>query len=191
MYLFCDDSGKESALDNKVVVIAGYMAPSNDSWTAFDAFWRSQLLRHGISWLHMKDFLGGYGEYKALGWNWETKKKVLEGFIDVIKMTQLIGFGVGVDAEAWRTIVPKEIVKSEGDCQTFCFTRIMNMVTNRMAIAAPRDSVQLSFDSDETYAAPRFQRFLKAREKYQNARRHLDSFAICDPKRYLALQAAD
>ena len=41
-------------------------------------------------------------EYAALNWDCPTTKSVLEDFIEIIKGSQIIGFGVAVDAVAWR-----------------------------------------------------------------------------------------
>jgi hypothetical protein len=190
MYCFCDDSGKESDANNQIVVIAGYLFPDMNALPLFDALWKAQLIRQNISWLHMKDFMQDSGEYDKFAGDWPRKKSVLEGFINVIKTTQPIGFGVGLDVAAWRQI-PRSIQRKEGDAQRFCFTRMMQMVSERMEIAAPRDSVALVFDCDINFAPHRFQRFINARRHFLPAAKHLESFSIAEPKRYLPLQAAD
>jgi len=124
IHCFFDDSGKESDQGNKFVCIAGYMAVGDSVWSILANGWWHQLVRHGLVWLHMKDFMQSQGEYVSLGWDWPKKKAVLEDFIQVIKSAQLIGFGVAIDADAWK-LVPKELTRVEGNAQQFCFMRIM------------------------------------------------------------------
>lgn len=190
MYCFCDDSGKESDASNQVVVMAGYLFPDTSALPVFESLWRAHLIRLGISWMHMKDFMQDVGEYSQFAGNWERKKFILQHFINVIKTVQPIGFGIGIDANAWRAI-PRSIAKMEGDAQSFCFTRLIKLVVERMTIAAPKDSVALIFDCDLGFASPRFQRFIKVRQGIQPAAKHLEAFTIAEPKRYLQLQAAD
>jgi hypothetical protein len=190
MYCFCDDSGKESETKNTIVVMAGYLFPNMAALPPFEAHWKALLLRLGISWMHLKDFMQDQGEYAQFANDWPRKKATLEAFSNIIKITQPVGFGIGLDAEAWRKI-PRSIRKKQGDAQMFCFTRMMKLVTDRMTIAAPRDSVALVFDCDMTFAAQRFQRFIHIRKEVPSAALHLEAFTIAEPKRYLQLQAAD
>jgi hypothetical protein len=190
MYCFCDDSGKESDASNPIIVMAGYLFPDNNALSLFEALWKAHLVRYGFSWLHMKDFMQDKKEYARLAGNWAYKKAILEDFINVIKVCRPVGFGIGVDANAWRRI-PQDIKRKEGDAQSFCFTRMMRLVTDRMQVAAPRDTVALTFDCDMTFSPKRFQRFIHIRNNFLPAKKHLEGFTIAEPKRYLQLQAAD
>ncbi|HTV65608.1 MAG TPA: hypothetical protein VMD98_08390, partial [Bryocella sp.] len=150
IHCFFDDSGKESDASNRIVVIAGYMAVGDSTWTFLSQQWGHQLVRHGLSWLHMKDLMQNQDEYAKLNWDWPKKRSVIEDFIKVVKASQLIGFGVAVDADAWRAI-PKQITQAEGSAQEFCFMRLVRMITERMKIARPDDWISLYFDSDEGF----------------------------------------
>jgi len=187
---FFDDSGKESDLDNRIVCVAGYLAPDGLYWETFGQTWRHQLFKHGISWLHMKDFMQDQDEYKKLGWDWPKKKEVLDNFVAVIRGSQLIGVGVGVDAAAWKKI-PKEVTKIQGDAQQFCFLRIMKMIVDRVKATLPRDFVSVHFDCDIAFTPARFHRFLGVREHDEDAKAYLKSFSVSDAKIFLPLQAAD
>ena len=147
---FFDDSGKESERGNRIVSIAGYLAGGETYWDLFGTGWSHQLFRHGISWLHMKDFMQDRDEYAAFKWDWPKKRSVLEDFIKVIKVSQIIGFGVALDAEAWRK-VPKQFTAVEGTAQEFCFLRIMRMIVERMKIVRPNDYVSVFFDCDKGF----------------------------------------
>jgi len=187
---FFDDSGKESERGNRIVSIAGYLAGGETYWDLFGTGWSHQLFRHGISWLHMKDFMQDRDEYAAFKWDWPKKRSVLEDFIKVIKVSQIIGFGVALDAEAWRK-VPKQFTAVEGTAQEFCFLRIMRMIVERMKIVRPNDYVSVFFDCDKGFTPARFQKFIGFRDHDPEAKRYFQSFSIAEPKLYLPLQAAD
>ena len=188
---FFDDSGKESDLDNRIVCISGYLAV-DQMWNMFNEGWRHRLLRYGVSWLHMKDFMHDQGEYSQLGLkdDWPKKRAIIEDFIYVIRASNLIGFGVAVDANTWRTI-PKSVTQEYGTAQEFCFQRIMRMVAERVKISAPRDVVAITFDCDINFTPARFKRFLAVRQQNPSANEIFQSFSISEPKVFLPLQAAD
>ncbi len=190
IHCFFDDSGKESDSANRIVCIAGYLAAGDAYWSLLTQGWGNQLVRHGISWVHMKDLMQNQDEYSALNWDWPTKRSVLEDFIKVIKASQLTGFGVAVDADAWRA-VPKEITQSEGTAQEFCFMRIIRMITDRMKISRPDDWISLYFDCDEGFTPARFKKYIGLRNREPDVSRYFRAFSIADPKSFLPLQAAD
>lgn len=188
---FFDDSGKEGDPGNRIVAIAGYLAAGETRWNIFGEGWRHQLLSHGLRWLHMTDLMADKGEYAFLKDNWPKKKELLDEFIEVIKVSQLIGFGVAVDADAWRK-VPKDVTRVEGDAQQFCFLRIMRLIVERMKRSCPNDYVAVHFDCDKGFSPSRFQRFIGVRERDpEGAGRYLQTFTIAEPRIYLPLQAAD
>jgi Protein of unknown function (DUF3800) len=190
IHCFFDDSGKESDQGNPFVCIAGYMAVDG-YWDLFGSAWGHQLLQLGISWLHLKDFMQeGQGEYAAFNWDWPTKREILDRFIKIIKTTQLIGFGIAVDANYWRTL-PKELTKVEGSAQEFCFMRIMRRVAGRMKSSRPDDWVSLFYDCDEGFTPARFKKFIGLRKRNEEVNHYFRSFSIADPKTFLPLQAAD
>jgi hypothetical protein len=186
---YFDDSGKESDLGNRIVCAAGYMALDN-FWDMFLQAWGQHLLKHGIGWLHLKDFMASQDEYALKGWGWPEKHKILREFVNVIKATHLTGLGVAVDADAWRKI-PKELTEREGTAQEFCFMRLMGMVVRRMKISCPRDYVAVYFDCDQAFTSARFKRFIGVREHSLDAGNYLQSFTIAEPRTHLPLQAAD
>jgi hypothetical protein len=191
IHSFFDDSGKESDLDNRIVCIAGYLAVDH-IWNVFSEAWKHLLIHTGISWLHLKDFMQDRDEYASLNLknDWARKNAILRDFMMIIKASQPIGFGVAVDADAWREI-PKEITRRYGSAQEFCFMRIMKMVAKRMKIAAPRDVVAITFDCDREFTPSRFQRFIGVRDHDHDALQIFQSFTIAEPQVYLPLQGAD
>ncbi len=188
---FFDDSGKESDPSNRFVCMAGYLALGDSYWNIFAQGWNHLLLKHGITWVHMKEMIPLQGEYSGLGWDTTKRDAVLKEFISVIKFSQLIGFGVGLDAEAWRTLVPKDVTKREGDAQVFCLTRILRMIVERMKKSVPRDYAALHFDSDESFVPARFRRFRKVIDRVPDGPQYLGSITFTDPKLYAPLQSAD
>lgn len=184
---YFDDSGKENAQDQPYVCMAGYMADIS-YWTSFFQQWRNLLMKHGISCIHMRDLIHRQGEYKRLGWDDPKRDKVLADFIRIIKENQLIGFGIGVDANHWRSIREKMHL---GDVQDFCFQRIMRRVIERVKAAKLEDVVSVTFDTDPEFARVRLRRFFEIREHDSNAREYLSSITFANPKIYVQLQAAD
>lgn len=170
--------------------MAGYLFPDMSALPVFEGLWRARLIEYGISWLHMKDFMQDVGEYSKFANNWPRKLEMLSIFINVIKATRPVGFGIGLDLNAWRK-VPKSIIQSEGDAQLFCLSRMIRLVVDRVRVAAPRDTVALIFDCDLNFASSRFNRFISVRRRFLEAAKHLEAFTIAEPRRYLQLQAAD
>ena len=186
---FFDDSGKESAIDNQIVVIAGFVA-SEDIWKIFTGMWLNSLLRFGISWLHTKDFVCGQGEYASRGWDWPTRKLMLEDFLNLIRHSHLTAFAVAIDMDAWREF-PQERARKFGNAHGFCFARILGVVVERMKTSAPRDIASVSFDCDRAITPARLQRFLEIRDGILEAHRYLQSFSVAEPRTSCPLQAAD
>jgi hypothetical protein len=188
---FFDDSGKETDPSNKIVCAAGYIAAGNTFWNSFQEMWRNTLLMHGLDELHMKDIMCSQSKsFPYAEWNWEKKQQVLEGFSIAIKASQLLGFGVAIDADAWRELMSKWKTH-EGTAQEFCFTRLIKLVITRLKISAPDEHISIMFDCDEGFTPPRFKRYLKIRHRNPEDAKHLIAFGVGEPKAYLALQAAD
>ncbi|MFZ0802203.1 MAG: DUF3800 domain-containing protein [Terriglobales bacterium] len=189
IHCFLDDSGKESDAGNRFVTMAGYLALDR-YWMIFSEVWYNLLLKHGISWVHMRDLIPLQGEYAKLGWDTTKRDEVLADFIKAIKISELTGFGVGIDADAWREI-PKQVTKKHGNAQEFCFVRVLRQIVDRLKIAGPADHVSIHFDSDQHYTPARFKRFSEVKERDEVARAYLSSISFCDPKKFRPLQAAD
>jgi hypothetical protein len=137
----------------------------------------------------MKDLIPLLGDYKQLGWDAPKRGVVLADFVNVIKFSHLVGFGVGVDAEAWRDL--RSLYPKLDNVQTFCFARIMRMVIDRMKISATRDQVALHFDSDPEFGAARLRLLSELGKHDPDARTHLGSITFGSMRTILPLQAAD
>jgi hypothetical protein len=187
---FFDDSGKESNPRGEFVCLAGYVA-GDMGWTDFVALWGQLLLKHGIPYLHMKDFVPLQGPYKQLGWSISKRNEVLSDFIAVIKDTNLIGVGVSVHAQAWRTVVPEELARQHGNAMEFCFQRVCRLIVDRMKKVAPRELLGMYFDCDEEFSAARFRLFSWVRQHNETAREYISSITFANPLHWVGLQAAD
>ena len=185
---YFDDSGKESTPNGDFVCMAGYLADSG-FWELFAKSWLQRLLEHGISSIHMKELIPIQGEYKNLGWDAPKRNAVLSDFIHVIKSIGPVGFGVGVDARAWREL--RKLRPNLPDVQTFCFARTMKMVIERMKAAAPRDFVAVYFDPDPEFGAARLRLFDAIWRRDPDAREYLASIKFANNVIYSPLQAAD
>lgn len=188
--VYLDDSGKESDPRGQYVVMAGYLA-TDSHWSFFQGAWVHLLLKHKIDHIHMRHLIPLQGVYNDLGWNTAKRDEVLADFIGAIKNADLIGFGVAIDAVAYRSILPEAFRKKEGDAQQFCFLRIARMLANRMKRAGLDDFLALTFDTDREFAAARFRLFLEIWNRDPEARVYLASIAFADVLKYPQLQAAD
>lgn len=188
---FFDDSGKESDPSNRIVCAAGYIASALPMWQGLQEMWSNHLLMHGLDELHMNEMMSSKSKKKPFcDWDWQKKKSVLEDFSAAIKISRVVGFGVAVDAEAWREL-PKDLTRIEGTAQEFCFMRLIRMIVNRVRISAPSEHLSVMFDCDEGFTPARFKRYLEIRKREPEDGKYLISFGVGEPKAYLALQAAD
>jgi hypothetical protein len=185
---YFDDSGKESTPNGDFVCMAGYMADSN-FWELFASSWRQKLLKYGITGIHMKELIPLQGEYKTLGWDVPKRNAALAEFIRVIKTVDLIGFGIGVDARAWREL--RKLRSDLPDVQAFCFARIMRLVIETVKRAAVRDFVAVHFDPDPEFGAARLRLFDALWRRDPEARYYLASLTFADTIIFSPLQAAD
>ncbi len=183
---FFDDSGTESALSNRFVVIAGYLTHES-YWYVFNQKWRHLLIRHGLPKLHMKEWVKFCEERE---WDHPKRHSVVSEFIQVIRDTQLIGFGVAVDAQIWRELTPKRR-KAFGNAQEFCFQRIMRRVVDRMEEAQERDPVSIIFDRDFQFARPRLGLLEHLYKTDTRLAQQVASISFSDSRYYYQLQAAD
>jgi hypothetical protein len=78
--------------------------------------------------MHMKEILG---PAKERGWGLLKLNSILAEFISRIREAGLVGFGIGVDMEAWRSVDPA-VRKGLGDAQIFCCSRIMRRLIDRL-----------------------------------------------------------
>ncbi len=181
---FFDDSGKEC--DTAFPCLAGYLA-HNSYWFEFNTKWQHLLLRHGLPYLHMKEFVSFA---RAKGWNGQKRNEVILEFIEVIKQARLIGFGVAIDSAAWRALSSKRR-RAFGSGQEFCFQRVIRRIVDRLEEADERDDVVIVFDRDMEFAKPRLTLFEHILKGDPRASRRIASIAFSDSKKYFALQAAD
>jgi len=185
---YFDDSGSEGLPSGSHVCLAGYLADDH-YWVTFNRLWRHQLARHGIGCVHMKDLIPLQGEYKSLGLDTTKRDQVIGDFIRVIQYSELIGFGVAVDAAAWRE-ARKQSPKSV-NAQMFCFARLFRLVVERMKKSAEREWLNVHFDSNPEFGAQRLRLFDEIRRTDESARWFFPSITFADMRTYLPLQAAD
>src|SRR5882724_2648979 len=94
---YMDDSGSHS--DSRVCVVGGYFGGVN-RWREFERRWNPILERYGIREFHAKEFWRrtpqgtGTGEYKD--WGGAKLDEFLNVLLNVIQMTQIYPFAVGV-----------------------------------------------------------------------------------------------
>jgi hypothetical protein len=186
IHAFFDDSGSERDPNSRFPCLAGYLAHET-YWMSFNDVWRHLLLRHGLPYLHMREYIKMANDR---GWNQIHRNDVVLEFVHAIKQCRLIGFGVGVDADIWRNL-PRERRTVFGDAQQFCFMRIMRRVVERLELAAEPETIQIFFDRDMEYARPRLRFFDQILKMDRIAAGRIAALSFGDAKLYLPLQAAD
>lgn len=183
---FFDDSGKESDISQRFVVLAGYMIGGD--WGGFYQAWRHLLIRHGIPQVHMREILG---LARNKGWDTAKLNDVLREFIGVIKEAKLIGFGVAVDAAEWRGL-SKERRRMLGDAQEFCCSRILRRIMDRLNEAGfLNEPLSVTFDQDFEFARRRLTLIDETRKRVPQIRRHLVQLSFANSQHFYPLQAAD
>lgn len=189
---YFDDSGQESLSSGPFVCLAGYLAHYS-YWERFINQWQHKLMKHNISCIHMKDMVHLAGEYSSLDWDEKKRDEVLLDFIEVIRENHLIGFGVGVDTNAWRDYRKKtNMVKTKvGNVQYYCFARMMRMIFDRFEKALPSELISIVFDTNPEFAANRLKFFQTYRAHEKLLRRYMTSITFADPLSMSGLQAAD
>jgi hypothetical protein len=182
---FFDDSGKESDHTHRFVVMAGYMA---GDWGGFHLAWRSLLLKHGLPYIHMKEIVG---MAQQKGWTLPTLNEVLREFVVAIKQSNLVGFGVGVDMDAWR-LLPKETTKRLGVAQVFCCSRVLRRVLDHLQMAAfANESIGITFDQDFEFARQRLSLFENIWKQQPIVRERVAQLSFAASRHFYPLQAAD
>jgi hypothetical protein len=189
---FLDDSGKDNNPSERIVVMAGYIADES-SWNHLTEQWHHLLFKWGISEVHMRTFIPLQGEYVAKNWTPPQRDAILAEFIRAIRISDLTGFGIAVDADAWRSL-SREIRTSDGgdgSAHDFCFARILRQVKNRIKIVRPRDFISVQVDADQEFSPTRFKRYSSIKEHDEEMRWYLGEISFSDPKIFAPLQAAD
>jgi hypothetical protein len=186
IHAFFDDSGSERDPSSRFPCLAGYLAHET-YWYTFLESWRNLLLQHAMNGLHMRTFIRLAQER---GWGTVTRHKVILQFVQAVKEARLIGFGVGVDANVWRSL-PRAQRSSFGNAQEFCFQRIVRRVTDRLERSNEREPIQLYFDRDMEYARPRISQFDSILKFDRAAAARIAAISFADTKWFLPLQAAD
>ena len=183
---YYDDSGKED--DGPLVCLAGYLAPSDTHWPPFMDRWGQLLMVHDLAELHMKTFRR-LAEKK--GWDATKQTAVLREFIDVIRTSQLMGFGMGLDAVAWKAL-SRERRKRFGTAQEFAMQRILRMTIEKMiSVGLTHRHINVVFDQDEEFCKPRLTRYFGARKADRVFKQSVPIISFADARVCYPLQAAD
>ncbi len=182
---FFDDSGKESDSSNRFVVMAGY---ATEDWGEFSKRWRALLLKYGLPAIHMKEIIGIAEERE---WTRQQLNDLLQEFVAVITASSMVGFGVGVDVEAFRAL-PKDIRQRCGNVQLFCCSRILRRVKDHLGHGRFDDQlISVIFDQDFAYARPRVRLVEEVRQRDRWLADRLTMVAFGNSEHFYPLQAAD
>ena len=183
---YFDDSGKEADQSNRFVCIAGYLSFVS-CWEEFNRKWACLLQEHKLPELHMK-------HWKSIarqnGWTNHHASAVLNDFVDVIRESDVWGFGAGVDVQQWRAL-SRERRAQFGSAQEFAMQRTFRMIVDVMYEHALTVPLNLVFDQDEEFSKPRLTRYYGIRKFDPVVRSRAAIISFADAKLCYSLQAAD
>lgn len=173
---YFDESGKFK--DSDFICIAGFVS-DDPHWEHFCEQWHRLLQDHKLSALHTAELTK------------EDRDKVLPGFIDVIRRNIQIGFGIGFDAECFRSMSP-EFQMQLGEPQYFCFQRMLRTMVQKLKQDEKYDGpVPITFDDTEEHAVLCYRMWSKLRKKHSDLRQAIPAITFADDSVLMQLQAAD
>ena len=125
--VFLDESGTHDG--SKVAAMAGFLV-TPENWPLLEAAWLETLAKHGLSELHMKEFVPPGG--KLCHWSEEQKKDLLEPLIGLIHKYSILGVGSAVIIEDYvesraargHEKIPDLFASPYGWCLRFCVAQV-------------------------------------------------------------------
>jgi len=200
--LFVDESGHFA--DSKYLSLAGYIS-TDAGWSALSADWSILLEKYSLPGIHMKQIMSSKGNSPAASWDMPKKLEMLAEFILVIRKYVQAGFGVGMDAGHYRSVVEsiKRTAKEQGVSlrpfkpKAFCVARLLSRIMSYcddLKILDPSiiiDPVSLIFDDDRAYAMECYSCVRDVKDADSEVRKRIVSIGFADDEWFYPLQAAD
>jgi hypothetical protein len=188
LHAYFDESGKFQ--DSNFICLTGYIA-SDGQWEAFCKEWVGLLQKHDIPYIHMKNFIALQGEYKKKGWSHADRDKILEEFINVIRRNVLAGFGIGLDAQYYRSLDQESKKRLGRDPGLFCFERLIRRIVDKLIKSGHEPSISMVFDDDQHYAMNCYARWCKLKKRNPGLGNRISTMCFADDKVFQPLQGAD
>jgi hypothetical protein len=88
--VYFDDSGEEEDAQHRACAVAGYVG-DNDAWDKAQALWNAALTKHGVPYLHMKEFAHHAGPFAKFRNDEPARVQFLSDLIDVVRQAGLTG----------------------------------------------------------------------------------------------------
>jgi len=120
----------------KVFSVSGIIAMQKD-WDAFEVKWIDRTKGKVI---HAADLQGGYGDFKNIPH--ELREKLYRDLISIIANSALIGFGVVMDIEAYKTVYPDA---PDYASYVHCFRRVIEYFAELGGRLIPQDKINFRF----------------------------------------------
>jgi hypothetical protein len=191
-WLFLDESGHFSNSD--YICIAGY-ASSDEGWEAFIPEWSALLKKHALPAIHMKDIVSSKGSSPAAQWAMDKKLAMLEQFIQLIQKHVKAGFGVGLKAAHYRTVVKKlehsGLVTNPFHAPVFCLARIIKLAAFHTLLKSSEQAIEVVLDDSEQYSMKFYSYFSKLKQRNAFVKERISSITFADDEKWFPLQAAD
>jgi hypothetical protein len=141
-----------------------------------------------MPYVHLKEAVG---VAKKNGWDIPKLNSVLTEFAAAIRISNLIGIGVGVHMEAWRAI-PKSMRNLIGDAHIFCCSRMVRRIMDRLeTVGLNQEKLTIVFDQDFASAPKRLKLFAQLKQCYEPIRTRIAQVSFADMRTFYPLQAAD
>lgn len=87
---YFDASGKKEQKDHKETVVAGIVAPVG-SWERFECDWKLALIKYGVPYFHMKEFIASQGAFKDPKWKSEGyRAQFLSVLVEIVSGVTLM-----------------------------------------------------------------------------------------------------
>lgn len=136
---FFDDSGDDIDPQHKVCTLAGYVGTCAQ-WDEFEYGWRAVLKRHGLPYLHMKDFNAYRGPFERLRSQRLFRARFLSDLVEVVRLSRLRGLASMV------RLVDLRGLSADRDVSIDAFAFNLYICAVQMAVLWPETSIEVWID---------------------------------------------
>lgn len=195
MVISCFDESGHFA-DSDYVSLAGCVA-DDFGWRIFSQEWVKVLASHGMTSLHMKEFMSPEGKSAESKWDIEKKIGVLRNdFIPVATRSNISpGLGVALDARFYRqtvaTMQKEGVLKKPFQAPVFCFARIMRQLVDVLERLKVDEPTAIVFDDSRDYSMKCYAYLCKLKDRRPDIKRKIACIAFADDSLFAPLQIAD
>jgi hypothetical protein len=191
MRVFLDESGTHRG--SRVTAVAGYLI-SADSLPLLEDEWMRLLAEHGLSELHMKEFVPPNGKYSH--WDHAKKRALLEPLIRLIHKYCVLGVGAAVEMDEFMQTTharanakaPNLVESPYEACLRHCMWQIATWADENEY----KGVIAYTLDRGDPNSRGARRKFNAAKEDQKiRAQYHLGTLEFADSQAVPAIQCAD